>query len=273
MLIDWFTVGAQVLNFLILVWLMRRFLYGPILRAIDEREKRIAAGLADADRIRSEAQRERDAFREQNSELDSKRAALLGRAAEEAAVERRRLLDEAGSAADALSARRQEALVHDALMLKRAVRMRTQQEVFAIARQALADLADARLEEQIGAVFVKRLRAMEDPAKALMGAALKAGSAPALVRTALDLSEEQRSTIQTALRETFAGDFRLRFETSPDLVSGIELSANGQKVAWSLAGYLASMEERVGTLWKESPRGGSGADPRAELPHVAPSRA
>jgi F-type H+-transporting ATPase subunit b len=43
MLIDWFTVGAQALNFLILVWLLKRFLYKPILDAIDAREKRIAA--------------------------------------------------------------------------------------------------------------------------------------------------------------------------------------------------------------------------------------
>ena len=44
MLIDWFTVGAQALNFLILVWLLKRFLYKPILDAIDAREKRIADG-------------------------------------------------------------------------------------------------------------------------------------------------------------------------------------------------------------------------------------
>jgi len=52
MLIDWFTVGAQALNFLILVWLMKHFLYKPILHAIDEREKRVAAELADADKKR-----------------------------------------------------------------------------------------------------------------------------------------------------------------------------------------------------------------------------
>jgi len=48
MLIDWFTVGAQALNFIILVWLLKRFLYKPILGAVDAREKRIAAELADA---------------------------------------------------------------------------------------------------------------------------------------------------------------------------------------------------------------------------------
>ena len=43
----------------------------------------------------------------------------------------------------------------------------------------------------------------------------------------------------------------LRFETAPDLVSGIELTANGQKVAWSIADYLASLEKGVGELLKE----------------------
>jgi F-type H+-transporting ATPase subunit b len=57
MLIDWFTVAAQVVNFLILVWLMKRFLYKPILHAIDEREKRIATELANADNKRPRPKR------------------------------------------------------------------------------------------------------------------------------------------------------------------------------------------------------------------------
>ena len=68
MLIDWFTVGAQALNFLILVWLMKRFLYKPILHAIDAREKRITAELADADAKKADAQQERDEFQHKNEE-------------------------------------------------------------------------------------------------------------------------------------------------------------------------------------------------------------
>ena len=77
MLIDWFTVGAQVLNFLILVWLMKRFLYQPILDAIDAREQRIATELANAAAKQAEAQQERDAFQRKNAEFDQQRAALL----------------------------------------------------------------------------------------------------------------------------------------------------------------------------------------------------
>ena len=137
MLIDWFTVGAQALNFLILVWLLKRFLYKPILDAIDAREKRIAAELADADAKKAEAKKERDEFQHKNEEFDQQRAALLSKATDEANAERQRLLDEARQAADALSAKRQEALRNDAAHLNQAISRRTQQEVFAIARKAL----------------------------------------------------------------------------------------------------------------------------------------
>src|SRR5271165_4865540 len=110
MLIDWFTVGAQVLNFLILVWLLKHFLYKPILNAVDAREKRIAAELADADAKKTEAQKERDEFQHKNEVFDQQRAALLSKATEEATAERQRLLDDARKAADALSVKRAEAL-------------------------------------------------------------------------------------------------------------------------------------------------------------------
>ena len=84
MLIDWFTVAAQILNFLILVWLLKRFLYKPILDAIDAREKRIITELADAAKKQKEAKQERDDFNKKNADFDQQRNELL-RVATEAA--------------------------------------------------------------------------------------------------------------------------------------------------------------------------------------------
>ena len=56
MLIDWFTVSFQVINFLILIALLKRFLYGPIIRAMEERESTIAARLFEAERAEKEAE-------------------------------------------------------------------------------------------------------------------------------------------------------------------------------------------------------------------------
>ena len=250
MLIDWFTVGAQVLNFLILVWLMKRFLYKPILNAIDAREKRIARELADADAKQAEAQKERATFRQKNEDFDQQRAARLRQATDEANVERERLLDEARQAADALSAKRQESLANDARNLNQAITRRAQEEVFAIARKALTDLATATLEERMSEVFTRRLRELSGDAKSVLARALETAAEPARVRSAFDLPADQRAAIQNALNETCSAEVRVRFETAPDLVSGIELTTNGQKVAWSIADYLASLEQGVGELLK-----------------------
>jgi F-type H+-transporting ATPase subunit b len=264
MLIDWFTVGAQALNFLILVWLMKRFLYRPILHAIDAREKLIAGGLADAAEKRAEAQKEHEEFQKKNEEFDQQRAALLSKATDEAKVERQRLLDEARKAADALTAKRQEALRGEALNLSQALRRRTQQEVFAITRKALTDLASTNLEERMGEEFDRRLRELDGDAKSALGEALKNNSEPAVVRSTFDLPASQQAAIQNALNETFSAEIRVRFETAPELVSGIELAANGQKVAWSIANYLTSLESGVNQLLKEKDKPVPKAEPKLE---------
>lgn len=265
MLIDWFTVGAQVLNFLILVWLMKRFLYKPILSAIGAREKRIAKELADADAKKAEAQKERDEFQQKNEEFDQERAALLSKVTDEAKTERQRLLDEARQAADALSAKRQESLANDARNLNQAITRRAQEEVFAIARKVLTDLATTSLEERLSEVFTRRLRELNGEAKHLLAEALKTAAEPALVRSAFDLPADQRVAIQNTLNETFSAEVRVRFETAPDLVSGIEFTTNGQKVAWSIADYLASLEKGVGELLKEKDKPKIRAEPKPEV--------
>ncbi len=251
MLIDWFTVGAQALNFIILVWLLKRFLYKPILNAVDARERRIAMDLADADAKKAEAQKECDDYQRKNEEFDQQRAALLSKATDEAKAERQRLLDDARKAADTLSAKRREALRSDANTLSQAIRRRTQQEVFAIARKALTDLATASLEERMSEAFTHRLFAIDSKAKEGIAAALKAASEPAVVRSAFNLPEAQRAAIRKTLNDTCSAEVHVRFETAPDLISGIELTTNGQKIAWSIADYLASLEKGVDELLKD----------------------
>ena len=262
MLIDWFTVGAQALNFVVLVLLMRRFLYKPILHAIDAREKKIAAELADADAKKAEAKKERDEFQQKNQELDRQRGALLSKTTDEAKAERQRLLDDARKAVDALSAKRGEALRSEARSLNQAIRRRAQQEVFGIARKALKDLAATSLEERVGAVFIRRLGEMDGGVKGALAQSLATAADPALVRTAFDLPAEQRAVIQNALNVTFSAEVRVRFETSPDLVSGIELVTSDQKVGWSIAGYLASLEQGVDELLRGQE--GAKAEPTPE---------
>jgi F-type H+-transporting ATPase subunit b len=264
MLINWFTVGAQAINFLILVWLLKRFLYKPILHAIDEREKGIATQLAQAEAKLAEAQKERDDFQHKNEAFDQERAALLKKATDEAKAERDRLLDLARADADALRAKRQEALRNEQRNLSQEIIRWTQKEVFAITRKTLANLAGTSLEERMGDVFVNQVRELSGAAKEQIATAFKTSNHTVSVHSAFDLPPAQRTAIESAVKESFAPDAHVQFETAPELVSGIELSTNGQKVAWSIADYLSTLEKSAGVLLHQDAKPESKPDAKSK---------
>jgi F-type H+-transporting ATPase subunit b len=248
MLIDWFTVGAQALNFLVLVWLLKRFLYKPILNAIDAREKRIAAELADAASLRVAAKKEQDEFQIKKQALEAERGSLLSKAAEEANAARERLLADARGQIDSLRVQQSNAMQNDQTRLAQEITRSAAQEVFAIARKVLKDLAAADLEERMGEVFTRRLREMDSKAKESLVTALRTSTEPAIVRSTFEMPPKERATIQNALNETFPAELRLRFETAPNTVDGIELTVNGQKLAWSIAEYLEQLERQLASI-------------------------
>lgn len=248
MLIDWFTVGAQILNFVILVWMLKRFLYKPIIDAIDAREQKIAAQLADAESKKAEATQEKAEFQHKIDDLEQQGAVLLKVATDNASAEGGRLLDDARQAADTLAAKRQESLRNEAAKLSQAISHTTQKEVFEIARKALAELAGESLEQRICEVFIQRLRAVSGDVRENLASALQAAAKPTLVNTTFALSPQQQDAIRTAVKETFSIAVTLRFETAPDLVCGIELATEGQRLSWSIDEYLRSVEHGVAAL-------------------------
>lgn len=253
MLIDWFTVGAQALNFLVLVWLLKRFLYKPVTDAIDAREQRIAAELADAAQKQATALQERDTFREKNTTFDQQRDAMLRTAKEEAAALRKRLLDDANQEAQTLRAKRQAALATELSQMHSSLVQRSRQEVMAIAHKVLADLAGASLEERLVTVFTERLRALNSATQAELAHALQDGTSVVQVRSAFALSTTQRDAISQALGAVCAGAVPVEFGVEPDQLGGIALTANGWKLSWNIADYLETLGERMAAAPDQKP--------------------
>lgn len=245
MLIDWFTVGAQIVNFAVLVWLLKRFLYRPVLDALDAREKRIAERLETAERRREEAEAERETFEERTAALERDRQDLLEQARREADAERHRLLTEAREAAEALRRESERSLRDQTRRLSAEVVRRTRDEVMSLLRRALADLAGANLEEAIADVFVDRLRRLDAPARARLAAAVERAEEPVRIRSAFPLTADRQHAIREAAASILPAGTSLRFETDDEVLAGIELIAPGEKLAWSLAEYLRAFEQRI----------------------------
>ena len=243
MLIDWFTVGAQTLNFIILVWLMKRFLYQPILNAIDAREEKIADELAHADKVSLEANQAKASFDKKNLEFEQHKEQLMLDVTEQANSERQRLLEETRKTLSNLQIKQQNALQNQMHTLHDSIRQAAQKELFNMAKNALSDLAEVDINAQIVAVFVKQLREMPLDQKRALQTALS--TTKINVVSSHVLSPDQQSTITDTLEELLGKDIQLLFTPSPDLIGGIKLSANGFKIGWSVSEYIQSLEDAL----------------------------
>jgi F-type H+-transporting ATPase subunit b len=251
MLIDWFTVGAQIVNFLVLVALMKHFLYGPLLRAIDAREARIAAQLAEADQRNQQAELAAEQAQKQIEELEIRRAQIIADARIEADRQRNDLVQAARDSVRALEAKWRGDLRLEQTAFFNEVRSAASAEMFSITRRALADLAGADIERCVVQVFLQKLRTFDlCDLKKLSGGGLT-------VVSATELSAELRRQVQETIETRIGSPVTLVFEKAPEMAWGIELRGDGQRIGWTPDGYMDSLEEKMKSALEERAELGS----------------
>jgi len=255
MKINWFTVIAQVINFLLLVWLLKRFLYKPILKAVDDREKRISAQINDANRMKEEAKKEQDDFTKKNADFDQQKKGLMDKAVADVAAQRQKLLDEAKDAASKLSEKLDAASREKQKTEQVETAQRAQKQVLAITRKALTEIASETLEEQSVETFIKKLKESKEEEKKRFIDAFQSNANTILIRSAFDLPAKQQQDIAQTVDAVLGTKSTLQFKTVPGIISGIELSTNGYKLAWSFSEYLDSLEKNISETMKGKTNG------------------
>jgi F-type H+-transporting ATPase subunit b len=249
-LIDWFTIIAQIVNFLILVALLKYFLYGRILQAMDQRQEKIAARLAEAEQWRLEAEEERHHYKARLDDLELQQADILAQARKEADSERKKLLNEAREEVEVARSRWYEAIEREKTAFLQDLQQRAGRQVYNITRRALADLATAELEQQIVEVFCRRLQELPLEKRQELVDALKS-STEVTITSAFSLTEEVKQKINSILKVYLPDGLEVHYQTSPDVISGIELKVRGHKIAWSLDQYLEALEAETHKILEE----------------------
>ncbi len=117
-------------------------------------------------------------------------------------------------------------------------------EVFAVTRQALKDLANKDLEQQIVDVFIRRIERLSGDEQRLIAESVN-GSGKILITSAFQIPDEGQARIFKTIKEHINGECNIDYQVAADVISGIELRTVGHKIAWSLESYLASLETNV----------------------------
>jgi F-type H+-transporting ATPase subunit b len=245
-LIDPFTVIAQIVNFAILAFALKMVLYDRVIRAMDTREELIAARLEEAQNRESEASTMADDFRRRSEEMEEQRQDYIDRARTEASHQHQLLLDQARTAVDEERQRWERALQSEQHEFHRELQQRATTEVLALSRRVLGDLADADLESAVVTSGLSHLGAEAESERALL--AEGDPTAPLIVRTAFDLTEDHRRQVIAELGSAGLDQRRpVRFERDTRLLLGFELQGDGTAVSWHAKDYL----DRIGAAFEE----------------------
>ncbi|MBE0411559.1 MAG: F0F1 ATP synthase subunit B [Anaerolineales bacterium] len=251
--IDWFIVIAQIINFLILVILLKLLLYKPIIRIMDQREEKITSQLKEAEEKISIAQEEKENYQKERQLLERKRSEMLEKARDEADEFQKQLFHEAREAVEQSRHRWMESIEREKEDFLADLRQRMSHQANEIARHALQDMADADLEQRMIEVFLLRILDLPEDKQADIAAAIRTSDDQVLIRTVFELPQDLREKVVTTLEENLLNGDQIdpQFETTPDLISGIELLVHGHRVAWTLEDYMQSLEEKMGLVIEE----------------------
>lgn len=253
MQIDTLTVVAQIFNFALLVWLLNRFLYKPVVNVIAAREDAVNQRIAQAEALKAEAQQQLLAYQRQRAELDAARERLLQEAREEARRLREQLLAQVAAEADAERQRLLEQLEAEKRELTEAVQEGLIRQAGAVAKRLLRDMAGADLGDGVIAALAARL---EDNSELLAKAPL-----PVTVRVSFVPSDQQAArlrSILSGLMNRELGDEDVVVLHDEALLLGAEVQLDGTLLAWHAREFVAAWEEDAAAL--AAGRGGGEGD-------------
>lgn len=248
MIIDWYTIMFQIVNFLLLVFLLRYFLYGPIIRAMDEREQKIMMREEEAATEKEEAEKEAQDYRIKSEDLQQQEEEIREKARAAAEKEKLELLDKARREVDETRGRWEEAFEREKETFISELRRRVGQQSCSVARRCLQDLADARLEELTWNLFLKKIGDLPVEELLALQKAITAGDKKVSLRSAFDPPEEKISELKKNLKKIMVDSdsaINLSVKTAPDLICGLELDSGGYRVAWNIDSYLEDIEEQI----------------------------
>ena len=243
MQVDWITTIAQIINFLVLVYLLRRFLYRPIVAAMDRREAHVAQRLEEAAQQSTLAQQQGNDYREKLHDLEQQREQLIEAAKREAEAQRIQLMDELRNEITTIRSRWHEEVKREQQAFLDQARQMVGDQVCRVARQALDELSDAELETRMLDVFLKKLAQVPtEDKKRLAETAAEKGLT---VQTGFPLSATMQKKLSTEIHQHIAPALALHFEQLPALICGINLKGPGFKLEWNIESYLAHIDEQL----------------------------
>lgn len=240
--LDWFTFGAQIVNFLLLLWLLQRFLYKPVQKVMQKREKEITDRLEEARQTLVDAREKLSEYQQKLDQLAQNEKVMLEESRQEAEEYRKNLLIEARYEIEKMQDRWRKTIDEEKEQFLTELEERSFEKLLEAVRKIIEELAGQELEHHVLTNFIHKI---EQTSTEQIKTFTESSDHKLEITTAFAIKEKDRYKIEAILREVFVDDMECHFKEKPELGLGIEIRTSGWKMGWNLRSYLEEMKAEM----------------------------
>jgi F-type H+-transporting ATPase subunit b len=234
---NWATFFFEILNFLVLAYILHWLLYRPIHEAIERRRESVASAQREAEKIRQEASELQQRLQKEMGDLERKREQTARADRDQALQERRKLLSDAQTIV--LERRREfeESLARDRKQMLDDVRAEVVQQAVDLARRLLSEAADRTLHRQLCLHLIEAINDLPAEDRERIRQAWRAGDTVEL-QTARELDAETLSEVTSVIAAVLGQRVSPEVRLCPSLMDGVRLRVGGQVWDSSLVDHV-----------------------------------
>lgn len=246
MSIDFFTLIAQIFNLLLLLFLLRKFLYLPVLKIVEERQKVIKSELQKAADEHARALKLSKECSAKMADIDRQRQVILDQTQEHAQELAQKLAAEAHKEYENARLQWKNKLLAEQKTLELALQNLVVEHFDAFARSALEQMADLSLHALIVEKFKQKIETLDDEEKKQIAAALKTDRQIKIL-SALPLNDSLQKDLTHFMHNSLQVDrsAEITFAQDSALICGIALRVRDQMISWNLASYMENFHKQM----------------------------
>lgn len=238
MTFSWWTFSLQTANFLILVWLLQRFLFKPVKSIVAKRKAEVSRVMNEASAAKSKAEETNRALEAQRAEIRAERDRMLEETRAQLSAERRKLLEEAQAEAQKVTEQSLQRIDEERAAASDELLHKSLAMALTLAERLLRELDSASLERP----FLGRVAAYLDqlPAPERMKLLPENGGTAVAVVTAHPLGAGEQSEWRDELAKRFGAGCDLNFKADPALIAGTVVEFPGAILRFNWRDTLAA---------------------------------
>jgi F-type H+-transporting ATPase subunit b len=245
MQISWWTLVIQGINFLVLVWLLQRFLYKPVQDVIEKRRQLGLAAACEAERAKTNADAAQQRYQQALDGIETERRAALETARSEIATERSKVLEEARIAGERDRADAKKAIEQERVSAREALKAETIDLAVRLAGTLLADFADEIPSATVLSRLETELASLPPAERERLKQEVGANGAEVEIVTAHALSSNEQSEWRGRIEKALGQPIQATFGCDPDIIAGCALRLPHTVIRATWAEQLSSARQAL----------------------------